>query len=158
MANLKTLQLPTDVEPMQSFSPLEAGRYEVIITDSELKDTKAGTGQYLQFTFEVVGEKSTGRKLWSRLNLANPNKTAEEIAHRELAAICQATKVEYPPEDSENLHNIVLFVDVVQEKNPVNDSMTNRIKGYAPAELFEPAAKAPPKAASAAPARPWAKK
>ena len=34
--------------------------------------------------------------------------------------------------------NIPLLVDVVQERNPVNDSMTNRIKGYAGANLSLP--------------------
>jgi hypothetical protein len=61
------------VEPQQSFDALPVGRYEVIITDSEMKDTKAGTGQYLQLTFSVTGGQHDGRKLWSRLNLVNPN-------------------------------------------------------------------------------------
>jgi len=160
MANLKTLQMPETVEPQQNFSALEPGRYEVIVTDSELKDTKAGTGQYLQLTFEVVGNSAKGRKLWARLNLSNPNRTAEEIAHRELAAICQSTNVAWPLDDSEDLHNIPLMVDVVQERNPVNDTMTNRIKGYAPSNLaldLPEALKPTPKPAGAA-RQPWAKK
>ena len=132
----------------------------MIVTDSELKDTKAGTGQYLQLTFEVVGNSAKGRKLWTRLNVSNPNKTAEEIAYRELAAICQSTGVAWPLDDSEDLHNIPLMVDVVQERNPVNDTMTNRIKGYAPSNLaldLPEALKPTPKPAGAA-RKPWAKK
>ena len=49
------------VEPQQSFDALPPGRYEVIITDSEMKDTKAGTGQYLQLTFDVIGGQHNGR-------------------------------------------------------------------------------------------------
>jgi len=160
MANLKTLQMPEAVEPQQNFSALDPGRYEVIVTDSELKDTKAGTGQYLQLTFEVVGNSAKGRKLWTRLNVSNPNKTAEEIAYRELAAICQSTGVAWPLDDSEDLHNIPLMVDVVQERNPVNDTMTNRIKGYAPSNLaldLPEALRPTPKPAGAA-RQPWAKK
>ena len=160
MANLKTLQMPTEVEPQQNFSALEPGRYEVIVTDSELKDTKAGTGQYLQLTFEVVGNAAKGRKLWTRLNVSNPNKTAEEIAYRELAAICQSTGVAWPLDDSEDLHHIPLMVDVVQERNPVNESIGNKIRGYAPSNLaldLPEALKPTPKPAGAA-RQPWAKK
>ena len=160
MANLKTLQMPEAVEPQQNFSALDPGRYEVIITDSELKETKAGTGQYLQLTFEVVGNSAKGRKLWTRLNVSNPNKTAEEIAFRELAAICQLTGVAWPLDDSEDLHNIPLMVDVVQVLNPVNESIGNKIKGYAPSNLaldLPEALRPTPKPAGAA-RQPWAKK
>ena len=158
MANLQALQMPTDIEPQQSFEALPAGRYEVVIIESELKTTKAGNGEYLQLTFEVVGASHPGRKLWARLNVNNPNKTAEEIAYRELAAICMATKVQYPPADSDLLHDIPLLVDVVQERNPVNDSMTNRIKGYAGANLSLPLEVPKPANKPAATARqPWKK-
>ena len=71
------------IEPQQSFDALPNGRYEVIITDSEMKETKAGTGAYLMLTMEVIGDtKHSGRKLWTRLNLVNPNATAVQIAER----------------------------------------------------------------------------
>jgi len=151
------------IEPQQSFDALPAGRYEVIITDSEMKDTKAGTGQYLMLTMEVIGDtKHTGRKLWTRLNLINPNATAVQIAERELSAICHCIGV-LEPQDSEELHNIPLVVDVVQEMNPASGQMTNRIKGYsqangAPAPKAKPAAPAGFATGKVAPAAPWAKK
>ena len=151
-----------EVEPQQSFDALPPGRYEVIITDSEMKDTKAGTGQYLQLTFSVTGGQHDGRKLWSRLNLVNPNQTAVGIAERELSAICHCVGI-ITPSDSEELHDRPLIVDVIQELNPMTGQQTNRIKGYAQAN-GAPAAKAKP----AAPAgfasgkvpssAPWAKK
>jgi hypothetical protein len=92
------------VEPQQSFDALPPGRYEVIISESEMKDTKAGTGQYLQLTWTVVGGQHEGRKLWSRLNLVNPNATAVSIAERELSAICHCVGI-LVPQDSEELHD-----------------------------------------------------
>ena len=131
------------VEPQQTFDALPAGRYEVIITDSEMKETKAGTGEYLMLTFEVVGDtKHTGRKLWTRLNLVNKNATAVQIAERELSAICHCVGI-LSPSDSEELHNAPLVVDVVQELNPSSGQMTNRIKGYSQAD-GTPAPKAKP--------------
>jgi hypothetical protein len=139
------------VEPQQSFDALPVGRYEVIITDSEMKDTKAGTGQYLQLTFSVTGGQHDGRKLWSRLNLVNPNATAVGIAERELSAICHCVGI-ITPSDSEELHDRPLIVDVIQELNPMSGQQTNRIKGYAQADGSPAASKPAPKAKPAAPA------
>jgi hypothetical protein len=118
-----------EVEPQQSFDALPPGRYEAIISESEMKDTKAGTGQYLQLTFTVVGGQHEGRKLWSRLNLVNPNATAVSIAERELSAICHCVGI-LVPQDSEELHDALLVIDVIQELNPMSGQQTNRIKGY----------------------------
>ena len=151
------------IQPQQSFDALPPGRYEVIITDSEMKETKAGTGEYLMLTFEVVGDtKHTGRKLWTRLNLVNKNATAIQIAERELSAICHCVGI-LSPSDSEELHNAPLVVDVVQELNPSSGQMTNRIKGYSqvastPAPKAKPAAPAGFSTGKVAPATPWAKK
>lgn len=148
------------VEPQQSFDALPPGRYEAIISESEMKDTKAGTGQYLQLTFTVVGGQHEGRKLWSRLNLVNPNATAVQIAERELSAICHCVGI-LVPQDSEELHDALLVIDVIQELNPMSGQQTNRIKGYSQA-TSAPAPKANPVAPSGfatgkvAPATPWA--
>jgi hypothetical protein len=128
-----------------------------------MKETKAGTGAYLMLTMEVIGDtKHSGRKLWTRLNLVNPNATAVQIAERELSAICHCFGI-MEPSDSEELHNIPLNVDVMQELNPQSGQMTNRIKGYstatgAPApkaKLEAPVGFATGKVAAAAP---WSKK
>ena len=144
------------VEPQQSFDALPPGRYEAIISASEMKDTKAGTGQYLQLTFDVVGGQYEGRKLWSRLNLVNPNATAVQIAERELSAICHCVGI-LVPEESEELHDALLVIDVIQELNPMSGQQTNRIKGYS--QVSAPAPKAKPAAPAAGKvATPWAKK
>ena len=149
------------VEPQQSFDALPPGRYEAIISESEMKDTKSGTGQYLQLTFDVVGGQYEGRKLWSRLNLVNPNATAVQIAERELSAICHCVGI-LVPQDSEELHDALLVIDVIQELNPMSGQQTNRIKGYsqvsAPAVKAKPAAPAGFSTGKVAPATPWAKK
>ena len=140
-----------NIEPQQSFDALPPGRYEAIISESEMKDTKAGTGQYLQLTFTVVGGQHDGRKLWSRLNLVNPNATAVGIAERELSAICHCVGI-ITPSDSEELHDRPLIVDVIQELIAMSGQQTNRIKGYAQANGAPAASAVAPKAKPAAPA------
>ena len=43
-----------EVEPSKAFDPIPAGKYIAVITDSEMKETRAGTGRYLQLEFEIT--------------------------------------------------------------------------------------------------------
>ena len=171
MANLAGFDA-SQVPEQQEFSALPEGQYVVIATASEMKPTKSGNGQFLQFTFEVLDGPQKGRKLWARLNLVNPNQTAVDIAQRELGAICRAVGV-IKPSDSAELHNKPMLITVAVE---IDDRKreSNIIKKYeavaAGAAAAAPAASggapwggaaqqaAPAAAPAAAPGTPpWAK-
>ena len=138
------------VPEQDSFSALPEGQYVVIGTASEMKPTKAGTGQFLQITFEVLDGPCKGKKLWARMNLVNPNQTAVDIAQRELAAICRAVGV-IKPNDSAELHNRPLLVTVAVE---VDDRKRegNVIKKF---EAINPMGGTPAAAPAPAAAAPW---
>lgn len=141
-----------EVAPSAGFDAIPAGKYQVVVTESEMKPTKSGTGQYLELTFEVIEGEFKGRKLWSRLNLENPNEQAVAIARADLSAICRAVNV-LRPRDSAELHNLPLVISVRCRKNPESDELVNEIKGYeARSGGFAPA-QAPAKPAAA----PWAR-
>ena len=89
MANLNGFDAAT-VDPATDFEPLPAGKYLAVITDSEMKPTKAGTGHYLQMTFQVIDGPFKNRLLWARLNLDNPNRQAVQIAQGELSEVRSA--------------------------------------------------------------------
>jgi hypothetical protein len=119
----------SNVTPMASFAPLPNGRYVAAVTNSEFKPTKNGTGEYLELTFEVLEGEHKGRKLWARLNLKNASAEAVRIAEQELSAICHATGV-MRPNDSLELHDIPLLLDVKVTKRNDTGDLTNEIKGY----------------------------
>jgi len=95
MANLNGFDAH-EVDPVVGFDPIPASKYLVVITESEMKPTKSGAGQYLQFTFQILEGKHKGRLLWARLNLDNANATTVKIARAELSAICRAVGVMAP--------------------------------------------------------------
>ena len=119
-----------EVDPNFAFEAIPAGKYLAVITESEMKPTKSGVGQYLQITFQVIDGEYKGRLVWSRLNLDNPNATTVKIARAELSAVCRAVGV-LAPKDSLELHNIPLVITVGHKKRDVNGELTNVIKGYA---------------------------
>jgi hypothetical protein len=119
-----------EVEPASEREPLPAGKYVAVITESEMKETKAGTGRYLQLTFQVVEGPYEGRLLWSRINLENPNAIAVEMGRAELSSVCRAVGV-MTPRDSTDLHDIPLVVTVKVKKRSDNGDLSNEIRGYA---------------------------
>ena len=149
----------TGIDTTNQFDAIPAGDYEAIVTASEMKATKDGTGQYLELTSEIQSGQYQGRRLWDRLNLQNKNPKAVEIAQKQLAQLCHATGV-LQVQNSEQLHNRP-FVMKVAVRNDPERGPSNEIKGYkAKAATNAPAFQAPRVAAPAAPAAPvmpWAK-
>ncbi len=133
MANLNGFDART-VDPSADFEPIPAGKYLAAIVDSESKETKTGSGQYLQLAFQILEGEYKGRFVWARLNLDNPNKTAVKIARAELSAVCHAVGV-MAPKDSIELHNIPLVITVKLKKRQDTGELTNEIKGYAKREV-----------------------
>lgn len=101
-----------------------------------MKPTKAGTGNYLQLTFQVIEGEFQNRRLWARLNLDNPNPTAVQIAQAELSAICRAIGV-MAPSDSAELHNLPLMISVKCRNRQDTGEITNEIKGYSPRKALK---------------------
>lgn len=118
-----------EVDPATEFEPVPAGDYTAVITESETKPTKAGTGTYLQLTFQIVDGEHKGRLLWARLNLDNPSGTAVRIARAELSSICRAVNV-LRPRDSLELHNIPLVIGVGLKRRGDTGELANVIKRY----------------------------
>ena len=141
-----------EVEPAREFTLIPAGKYEAVISNSEQKATKAGTGQYLQLTFQIIEGEHKGRLLWVRLNLDNPNATAVKIARGELSAICRAVGV-LQPQDSSELHDLPLVITVKTRKRKDDDELENVVRGYARKETPQIVQTAPAPAAANTP--PW---
>jgi len=152
MANLNGFNA-NEVEPSQDFEPIPSGRYMATITESEMKPTKNGGGQYLQLTFQILEGPHKGRNVWARLNLHNPNATAVQIAKQELSAICRSVGV-LTPRDSAELHNLPLQINVRVKKRSDSDGLANEIRGYSP-KAAAPAAGQPQQAPVNSNTPPW---
>lgn len=150
MANLNGFNA-SQVEPSRDFEPIPADRYLAVITESEMRPTKSGGGRYLQLTFEILDGPYKGRRVWSRLNLHNPNPVTEQIARQELSAVCRAVGV-MQPGDSVELHNVPLVITVRLRKRDDTGEMTNEVRGYARREAA-PGSAQPAQADNPAP--PW---
>lgn len=110
-------------EPARGYEPLPPGKYPVQILKTEVKPTKAGNGSYLWLEMEIFDGPMKGRKVFSNLNLDNPNEQAVKIARKELSAILYAVElvtITHP----DQLVNRWMYVSV-RVKNDQND-----VNGY----------------------------
>lgn len=117
------------VEQDNSFAPLPAGDYQVIVDDSDFRETKSGNGKYLHLELSVVSEEGKGRKVFDNLNLENPNPQAVEIAQRQLAGLVRACgKIKI--EDSSELHNIPVMANLSVRPASGGYDASNDVKYY----------------------------
>lgn len=141
-----------------NFDPLPAGWYDVNITGADLKDTKDGTGNYINVKYSVTGPSHQGRVVFGMLNLKNKNPKAEEIGRQQLGELMRACGISRVTDSDQLIGGrcaIKLTVETQEGYEP-----RNNVKGFkaitgstAPAFTPAPAAQA---TASAAP--PWARK
>lgn len=155
MANLNGFNA-NDVEPNPGFDPIPAGKYLAIIVASEMKPTRNGKGEYLQFELDVIDGPYKGRKVWDRLVLKHPNSQTVQIAQSTLSSACRAVGV-MAPKDSAELHNLPLIITVGLKKRDDTGELTNVVKGYSKRDSGPgPAGAAVANAPGSTP--PWARK
>lgn len=114
------------VSPSVGFDPIPNGTYRVHIADSSLKDS--ANGKYIELELEVLDGEFKGRKVWDRLNIVHSNTQAQEIAQRQLSAICHATNT-LKLTSSDQLHFKPMTVKVVIKQDSGYEP-SNVVKSY----------------------------
>lgn len=150
-------ELPTNT---MSSEPVPAGWYNVKIHSAELKNTKAGTGQYIAVRYDILGPTHQGRVVFGNLNIKNPNPKAEEIGRQQLGDLMRSIGLARV-NDTDQLIGGTLKIKVdVRKDETYGDS--NDVKGYkaidgAMPSASIPAAAAPAPAAAGGAKAPWMK-
>lgn len=120
-----------------SFDVMPPGKYVVEATDAIVKDTRAGTGQYIKVTFSVLEPSEfANRKMWQNFNIKNPNPEAVEIGKSQLKGFMESAGMTKDTIDSvHELIGLKTTAHVVIERNTqYGDS--NRIKYHMAATDF----------------------
>ena len=137
----------------RNFDPLPAGWYTAVVNGAEIKNTKAGTGQYIAVRYDITGPTHQGRVVFGNHNIKNPNPKAEEIGRQQLGELMRAIGLA-TLQDTDQLIGGQLQIKLdVKLSEQYGDS--NEVKGYKSNGTVPPAAKA---SAPAKAAPPWVKK
>jgi hypothetical protein len=127
MASLSDLGLK-DVKADAGFEVIPAGEYPAIVTKSEMKPTKDGTGQRLNLTLQILSGQYQNRIVFDGLNVKNKSAQAEQIGRSQLKALCVAVNV-LDPKTSEELHGKPFTLKVKIGKDQ-NLNPRNEVAGY----------------------------
>ena len=119
---------------------LPDGEYEFMVEKVEEKETKAGTGTYLNCTYSIVGEKYKNRKVFDLMNINNPNEVAERIGRGRLHKLAEACDC-VDMEDSDMLIDRVFKGMVGVEKGTGGYKDKNVVSKFVPKGGHAPASK-----------------
>lgn len=156
MANIASFSTRADQIPDQDFQPIPDGVYNAEIKSAEMKDTKDGTGQYINLALTVLGPTHANRIVFSMINIVNKNPAAEEIGLRQLKELRIACGIA-SLRDTDELIGKTLKIKVGIKKDE-NYGDKNTVKSYMSASggsMPAPTGSAP---ASTGSTPPWAKK
>ena len=142
----------------KDYSVLPAGWYSATISGAEVKETKAGTGEYIAVKYSITGPTHQGRVIFGNLNIKNPNPKAEEIGRQQLGDIMRAIGLARVTDTDQLIGgSLVIKLDVKEDEKY---GERNEVKGFKAVmgaiSGLPTAAPAAPASAKAAP--PWAKK
>jgi hypothetical protein len=143
----------------QSYELVPAGWYTAIITDAELKPTKAGNGEYIKLRYDLTGPSCQGRVVFSNLNIKNPNPKAEEIGRQQLGEMMRALGLA-AVDDTDQLINGHLTIKVDVRPGSGDYGPQNEVKGWKASNASVPPLPKPetPSGVSGKASPPWAKK
>lgn len=117
------------VQPQAAIEPVPTDWYTVIIEESEMRPTSKGDGSFLRLVMKIIDGPYANRKLFTNLNLNNPNPTASEIAYQQLSAICHAVGM-LQIQDSQQLHGLPFQVRVTVRPPKDGYDAQNECKGF----------------------------
>lgn len=78
----------------QSFGIIPQGTYPVIVDDAEVKETKDGTGEYINLKLKVIEGEGTGKFIFTMFNIKNKNQKAVDIGLGQLKSFLSCIGVD----------------------------------------------------------------
>jgi len=119
------------VPPMNPNDLLPIGNYRAVITQSIVRQIKAGTGSNLELTLRIIEGSYANRTLRAWLNLWHQREDVRIIAQAELSTICRAINV-ITPKSSVDLHDRPLIIEVSRKVRQDTGAVVNNIIAYSP--------------------------
>ena len=143
----------------RNFDPLPAGWDNATIGGAEIKQTKAGTGEYIAIRYDITGPTHQGRVIFGNLNIKNANPQAESIGYQQMGELMRAIGLARVDDTDQFVGGQLQIKLDIRKSEQYGDS--NDVKGFKSLSggampMAAATAAAPKAAAKATP--PWQKK
>ena len=114
--------------PDSKFDALPEGEYRALITESEVKPTKAKDGSLINLKWQILDGPYKNRTVFDRVNWKNSNPTAQTIGRQQLKKIAKAVGAPEEFSDTSILHMKPCLI--VIKVGEYNGEPNNEVKGY----------------------------
>ena len=163
MADLTPLNFApeTTEDAGDGFTVIPPGIYPVCIVQSDVVDTKSGTGKMLVLDCQILEGPNTGDIIVDRLNIKNTSEVSQKIGLSQLKNICDAIGYTGQLKDSAQLHGKPYSIKVVVEgfvSNKTGKTLnSNKVEKRMPRQAVAAGTMptAPAASATKTEARPW---
>jgi hypothetical protein len=142
-------------ESDRSYDPVPPGWYSARVHSAEVKDTKAGNGQYIKIRYDIIGPAHQGRVIFGNLNIRNPNSKAEQIGRQQLGELMRAIGLA-EIQDTDQLIGGTCEIKLDIQAADGDYAARNEVRGWKHGGAAAPAP-AKPAAAAATKSPPWRK-
>ena len=136
MADLSNIGIDPNVKPSAGeFEIVPPGKYQAVIVNDSLVQTKSGTGQMLVLTVQITEKgEFLGTELVDRINIINQSEKAQAIGQSRLRHICDLCRVPFPPHNTRLLYGKPVLITVKVEEFESNNTggmlKSNKISRY----------------------------
>lgn len=130
MANIADFSRRADELPEQEYSLVPDGSYNADIEKAELRQTKDGTGQYINLQIKILGPTNAGRVVFGTINIQNKSEKAEEIGLRQLKELRAALGMA-ALRDTDDLVGRQVKVKIKTQPEKDGYPARNTVAGYA---------------------------
>jgi len=134
MSWLDLTSTPSDTNEL-----LPNGVYLAKIAKAELKETKSGTGKYINVQLKVIEGEYENKSVFTMFNVENSNPKAVEIGLSQLKSMLHAAKAPFKLDSVEDLVGYDLGVKVATKTDEFGEK--NIVKGYTTKDMIAHAAK-----------------
>jgi len=117
-----------DLPESNDFDVLPAGWYQAKVKATELKQTRAGNGEYISLQLEILGPSHQGRVVFSNINIMNPNPKAEEIGLSQLNSLLSAIGLSQISDTDQMINGEAMIKLSIKRSDEYGDR--NEVKGY----------------------------
>jgi len=117
----------SQVQPLDDFSPLPAGKYNVIVEKVEDRLSKSSPAEYTNFTLSVLDGEFKGRKIFDKYFYANVSQKCLDYNQRKLQGLIAASGFQIT--NTLQLTNVITVVDIkkTDDGNEVNSYICKTI-------------------------------
>jgi len=111
---------------------IEPGEYVIFVDHAEVKETKSGTGEYINIRWKLEDQ---GDTFYSLYNIKNPNEKAVQIGLSELKRMCAAAGVEAKVSSVDELNGLRVKARLAEKEDDYG--IKTVIKKYMKAEAAQ---------------------